>query len=187
MRVLICGIVGAAVAAAAWLGLEHWLQMDIGWLALAVGLVTGLSVHKAAGAATGGGYARGGFAALLVLAAIVGGRQLKVKVLEAVGGPATAIAEVTVSVDQADDSDDAATGEATDLEVEFQPNDRIGVGAAGNQKVSLKKRSSQMEIVWMCGAALVAYIIGKGGDPVPADDEENGEQSGEQSQDDSGE
>ncbi len=183
MRVLICGIVGAAAAAAVWLGLEHWLQKDIGWLALAVGLVTGWSVHKAAGSAVGGGYVRGAFAALLTLAAIVGGRQLYAKVMEAVNETAAPVAVVSVAEDQADDdSADAATSEGTDLEVEREPIDRFGPRGAAGQKMSLKKRFSQMEVVWMCAAALVAYIFGKGRDPILA----TAEQTAEQPQDDSG-
>ncbi len=188
MRVLICGIVGAAAAAAVWLGLEYWLEKDIGWLVIGVGLVTGWSVHNAAGSAAGGGYARGGFAALLALAAIVGGRQLYVMVIEAVNDTAKAVAIASVAEDQADDSADsaeAATGEGTDPEVELRPNKRIGIGGAGGQNVSLKKRFSQMEMVWMCAAALVAYVIGKGRDPIPATAENTAEQAGEQPKEDS--
>ncbi len=183
MRVLICGIVGAAAAAAVWLGLELWLQKDIGWLALAVGLVTGLSVHKAAGGATGGGYVRGGLAALLALAAIVGGYKLKAKVMEAVNDAAAAVAVASVAEDLADDdSDDTVTSGAADSRVELPPIEQIGIGEAGGHKVSLKKRCSQMDMVWMCAAALVAYIFGKGRDPILA----TAEQTGEQPQDDSG-
>ncbi len=183
MRILICGVVAAAAAAAVWLGLEHYLQKDLGWLALAVGLVTGLSVHKAAGGATGGGYARGGFAALLALAAIVGGRQVYAKVMEAVNDTATAIAVVSVAEDQADDdSDDVATGGGTSSEVEREPIDRIGIRGAAGPNMPMKKPFSQMEMVWMCAAALVAYIFGKGRDPIP----DAAEQTAEQPQDDSG-
>ncbi len=186
MRILICGVVAAAAAATVWLGLEHYLQKDLGWLALAVGLVTGLSVHKAAGGATGGGYARGGFAALLALAAIVGGRQVYAKVMEAVNDTATAIAVVSVAEDRADDSADAATSEGTDSEVEPRPIERIPTRGAGGYKVSMKKRFSEMEMVWMCAAVLVAYVVGKGRDHIPDTAENAAEQTGEQPKDDSG-
>ncbi len=185
MRILICGVVAAAAAAAVWLGLEHYLQKDLGWLALAVGLVTGLSVHKAAGGATGGGYARGGFAALLALAAIVGGRQVYAKVMEAMNDTATAIAVVSVAEDQADDSADAATSEGTDSEVEPRRSERSRTQGAGGHTV-LKKRFSQMEMVWMCAAVLVAYVVGKGRDHIPDTAENSAEQTGDQPKDDSG-
>ncbi len=173
MRVLICGVIGAVAAAAVWLGLEHYLQKDMGWLALAVGLVTGLSVHKGAGNATGGGYARGGFAALLALAAIVGGRQVYAKVMEAVNDSASAITVEEVVEDQtAGDSEEASTGEATESAVEERIEEPTRGGGVGGTKMPMKKRFSEMEMVWMCAAALVAYIVGKGPDPVPVEDEE---------------
>ena len=187
MRVLICGVVGAVAAAAVWLGLEHFLQKDIGWLALAVGLVTGLSVHKAGGSAVNGSYARGGLAALLALAAIVGGRQVYAKVMEAVNDNAAPAVVVAAAEGQADDdAADTATTESAESNVEPPPIEQIGIGKAGRQKVSLKKRSSQMEMVWMCAAGLVAYIIGKGRDPIPVAAEQTAEQTSEQPQDDSG-
>jgi hypothetical protein len=179
MRVLICGVIGAAAAAAAWLGLEHVLQKDIGWLAVLVGLVTGLSVHKGAGAATGGGYARGGLAALLALAAIVGGRQVYAKVMEAVNDTAAPVAVVSTAEETIDDSGEVTSeGSATTVE-EYQPEEPSRMGDGGAQKLPMKKRISEMEMVWMCAAALVAYIVGKGPDPVPVADEEAEGESGE--------
>lgn len=186
MRVLVCGVVAAAASAAVWLGLEYFLLMEIGWLAIAVGLVTGWSVRKSAGTATGGGYARGGLAALLALAAIAGGQQIKAKVMEALNDSATPIAVVSMTEDQADDdSADAATSAAADSEVELEqpPIERIGIGAPGRHKMS---RFSEMGMVWMCAAGLVAYIIGKGRDPIPASAEKTAEKTAEQPQDDSG-
>jgi len=180
MRVLICGVIGAAAAAAAWLGLEHVLQKDVGWLAVLVGLVTGLSVHKGAGAATGGGYARGGLAALLALAAIVGGRQVYAKVMEAVNDTAAPVAVVSTTEETVDDDSGEVSSEgAVIVEEEYQPDEPSRMGDGGAQKLPLKKRMSEMEMVWMCAAALVAYIVGKGPDAVPvADDDADGE-SGE--------
>lgn len=170
MRVLICGVIGAVVAATAWLGLEFFLQKDIGWLAIAVGLVTGLSVHKGAGSVTGGGYARGAFAALLALAAIVGGRQAYAKVMEAVNNSAAPIAVVTGTVEEADDdtSSKVATSEETVPEVEVETISLISLA----EKVSMRKQFSLMEMIWMCSAALIAYVTGKGPDVVAVEEEQ---------------
>lgn len=182
MRVLICGVIGAVVAAAAWLGLEHYLQRDVGWLAVAVGLVTGLSVHKGAGSALGGGYARGGLAALLALAAIVGGRQVYAKVMEAVNESAKAVVtapvEGTKTADDSGDEDTSSSG-VTDPEVEDLREGPSRMGGVAGQKMPMKKRFSEMEMVWMVGAALLAYITGKGPDPVPVSEEKADEKTDE--------
>ena len=174
MRVLICGVIGAVVAAAAWLGLEHVTQKDMGWLALVVGLVTGMAVHKAAGPAPGGGYARGGLAALLALAAIVGGRQVYAKVMEAVNDTAV---PVTVAAGDEEGTDDASgdelAGDATAAaeKERSEMDSRIG-GATAGANLPVKKRFSEWETVWMCGAALLAYLVGKGPDVPPVTEEE---------------
>jgi len=180
MRVLICGVIGAAAAAAAWLGLEHVLQKDVGWLAVLVGLVTGFSVHKGAGAATGGGYARGGLAALLALAAIVGGRQVYAKVMESVNDTAAPVAVVSTGEEAVVDDSGEVSSEGAVTVVEEAPMEGLSRdGGGGAQKVPMKKRDFQMEMVWMCAAALVAYIVGKGPDAVPVADEESEGESGE--------
>jgi hypothetical protein len=45
-----------------------------------------------------------------------------------------------------------------------------------------KNQFSSIDMVWMCAATLVAYIVGKGPDPISAEDEEAGEQTGQSSQ-----
>ena len=173
MRVLICGVIGAVVSAAAWLGLEHQLQKDFGWLALLVGLVTGWCVHKAAGAAAGGGYARGGLAALLALAAIVGGRQAYAKVMQATNKSAAPVAVVSQPADEADQSEDSTAETATDSSPEVEAEEPAFMGPSGvAQKLPMKKRFSEWEMVWMCGAALLAYLVGKGPDVVAVTEEE---------------
>jgi hypothetical protein len=183
MRVLVCGVIGAVVATAAWLGLEHVLEKDMGWLAIGVGLVAGVCIHKAAGNATGGGYVRGGFAALLALAAIVGGRQVYAKVMESVNEAAAAVPGVAEPVDPADDdSASSSTGGEIDSVADERPERPTPTGGQAGIKPQLKNQFSAIEMVWMCAAALVAYIVGKGPDPIHAEDEEAGEQTGQSSQ-----
>ena len=82
MRVLIGGIVGAAAAAAVWMAIEHNTKQEFGWMAVAVGVVTGLAVHWAAGAGSRGSYGRGGLAAVLALLACVYCPQVYAKVMQ---------------------------------------------------------------------------------------------------------
>ena len=50
MRSVIGGAVAALIAAVAWLALEHLAQQELGWLTIAVGLVTGCGVRLSTGA-----------------------------------------------------------------------------------------------------------------------------------------
>jgi len=181
MRVIVAGIIGAAVAAAVWLGAEHMSPKDLGWLSTLVGLVTGCSVHKAAGAGAGGGYVRGGLAVILTLAAIVGGRQVYAKVMQATNQAAAAVMQPAVpnteaAADKADDDGTEGAVEnpdteidmtVTDTEIDMTVTDMVP-GKVGNQKLPLKKGKSEIDMLWMCLAALAAYVVGKGSDAVKA-------------------
>ena len=172
MRVIVAGIIGAAVAAAVWLGAEHMSPKDLGWLSILVGLVTGCSVLKAAGAGAGGGYVRGGLAVILTLAAIVGGRQVYAKVMQATNQAAAAVMQPAVpnaesAADKADDDGTEGAVEKPDTEIDMTVTDMVP-GKVGNQKLPLKKGKSEIDMLWMCLAALAAYVVGKGSDAVKA-------------------
>ena len=178
MRVLISGVIGAAVAAAAWLGLEHSLQRDLGWLAIGVGLVTGLCVHKAAGAATGGGYVRGALSVIIALAAIVGGRQIYAKAMEAtsesLAGTAKPVMVDAPAEDATGESGEAEEGEDAEAPAPIEKPkvaEQLS-GPAAKPKVAMKKRLSEMDFVWIGVAALAAYITGKGPDAKPVTEEQ---------------
>jgi hypothetical protein len=81
MRVLIGGVVGAVAASAGWMAIEHTTSQEFGWMAVGVGLITGLAVHKLAGSGSRGSYARGALAAVLTLIACVGCRLVYAKVM----------------------------------------------------------------------------------------------------------
>ena len=109
MKTLVCGIIGAAVAVAAWLALEIVTVKEFGWMAVLVGLVTGVVMHMAAGAHAGESYGRGALAALLALAACVGGPRLKVEYMQSL--TAEEVGEVKVDP-VADNGESAAAGAA---------------------------------------------------------------------------
>jgi type IV secretory pathway VirB10-like protein len=88
MRVVLGGIVAAAATTAAWLGLETVLHANLAWMACAVGLVTGLCVHRLAGPHAGASVARGTLAAVLTAAAMTAGIQI-VTMLTVRAGPET--------------------------------------------------------------------------------------------------
>ncbi|MCG8449194.1 MAG: hypothetical protein MI725_06395 [Pirellulales bacterium] len=176
MRVLIGGILGAAASAAAWLGLESVLEKEFGWAAILVGLVTGMAVHAAAGKPTGVGYLRGALAAVLALAGIVGGQMVKAEIMKASNAAqkVAEVPEVKPAEGQADE-DEAADTEGEVAEPMEPMADMTGLGDRDPTrfgKQNLKKSLSQWDMVYLCGAALVAYMIGKGSDGPKAVSEE---------------
>ncbi len=166
MRVLIGGVIGAAVAATVWLGLEFYLKQEFGWLACFVGVVTGLCVHKAAGANASGSYARGALAVAIALGAIVFGRQAYAKVMQVVVNQdkAAVVADVDTDASRAGEDDSEDVSEETDALL--FPEMEIESSVLGDQNLPLEKRFTEMDTVWMCVGALAAYVIGKGRDQV---------------------
>ena len=100
MRVLIGGIVGAVVAAVVWMAIEHNTKRELGWMAVAVGLMTGLAVRRAAGAGARASYVRGALAVVLAMIACVGARQVYANVIsqasKGTAGPAVVAATAPV-------------------------------------------------------------------------------------------
>ena len=170
-RVLFAGMIGAAVAAAVWLGLEYVTQMNLDWLSCGVGVVTGYCVHRAAGPHSGGSFVRGALSVLLTLVAIVGGRQVYVKVIEANAGVAstkTIVAPLMSDPEAADGQEDATekVDEAltqTDKVTRQRP---LGAETVGSSQLPLKSSLSEWDMLWICLAALAAYVVGKGRDEV---------------------
>jgi hypothetical protein len=190
MRVLVGGIIGAAVAVAVWLGLEHVTQMDLGWLVCGVGVITGYCVHRAAGPRSGGSFVRGGLSVLLALVAIVGGRLVYAKVMEGTAGKAMAVAvadEPGGDEAQVEQSQEVEAQKVETQEVETQEEseetteestatsqrsatvDERSVAPVGMGPIAIPSRKpsfSQLGMLWMSLAALAAYVIGKGRDEV---------------------
>jgi len=185
MGVFISGLLGAIASAGAWFGLEHFMEKEFGWLACAVGLVTGLAVHAAAAKPGGAGYARGAMAALLTLAAIVGGPRVKAEVMMVANKevPVKSAAQdpVVLPADEDAKEGDAPQDAVADVPAIETAGKRPGeaprfegAGLAGQGKQTLKKSLSEWDVIWISGAALVAYIVGKGRDQMPGapDDQE---------------
>ncbi|MEM8944952.1 MAG: hypothetical protein AAGD11_07180 [Planctomycetota bacterium] len=191
MRALLGGIVGAVVSATAWLGIEHIQQTNYGWLVILVGLVTGVSVNKA-GAGSSAGFARGALAMVLTLAGIVGGQKGYAKFMEATTSTeavATAAAiEVGGDDEEADDEEADADSERTPAPpIETTP---VDLGSRSYSKSAMKKNFGEWDMIWMCVAALAAYVTGKGGaDKIVAEEQQDGEapSSDEPSGDEAGE
>ncbi|MEO2046629.1 MAG: hypothetical protein ABGX16_08655 [Pirellulales bacterium] len=168
-RGLVGGMIGAAVAATVWLGLEHITRMDLGWLSCAVGIVTGDCVHRAAGPNSGGSFVRGILSIILTLVAIVGGRQVFVKVMEAnaslvstktIVAPVLSEPEAIVRQEDTSGNNDETLPQTANEARSILP----GARTVGSSQVSLKSSFSEWAMLWMGLAALAAYILGKGRD-----------------------
>jgi len=170
MRVLLAGIVGAIVSSGAWLALEHVTLKDFGWLAVLVGLVTGIAIHIGAGTGAKQSYLRGALAIALALTACVGGRQVYAKYMQKMNVANQPAIVASVQKDSGEDAGDSTeiSGEAVDDAPELDRlTDARRTGNMGTRKSSLKSSMGVWDMLWLCLAALAAYVTGKGRD-LPA-------------------
>jgi hypothetical protein len=171
MRVLIGGFIGAAVSAAAWFGLEYATGREFGWLAIAVGVITGICVNVAAGAGAAASYGRAALAVLLTMLALVGGRVVYAQVMRSVSQVTTVVpgedlAAADTPVQEAQEADGETTGDAT-VPAERTPFDFRGEPGLSFQKPKATSLN-ELDMLWMGLAALMAYFFGKGsGKPAP--------------------
>jgi len=169
MRIFFAGLIGAAVTTVVWLALEYVTLMDFGWLSCGVGVVTGYCVHRAAGPHSGGSFVRGALSVLLTLAVIVGGRQVYAKVMNTITVRAQVVPVMSDS--ETKDTSGETVGEvdraiprlASEAELRGGP-----FGLDSGSPLAQKKAFSDWDMLWMCLAALAAYVIGKGRDEVAA-------------------
>jgi len=171
MRVLLGGIIGAAVAASAWMAIEHSTQQELGWMAIAVGLVTGFAVHKAAGAGSRSSYARGAMAVLFALIACVGSRQVYAKIMKQSASTAVAAASVEAGEEAATEETDSEQPAESPKQVLQLADQEVFTASVYGGK-SIAKGLSQWDMLWLSGAALSAYVVGKGRDQAAASAEE---------------
>lgn len=169
MRVLICGLIGAAVSSAAWLGLEYAMAQEFAWLAIAVGVITGMCVNAAAGAGAAASYGRAALAVLLTMLALICGPGAKAAIMRS-------ISQVTTVVAKDNATEDAPAAEAQKTEGDAvaadaaTPAERMPVDLRGETGLNFQKtkNTSDLDILWMGLAALSAYFFGKGsGKPAP--------------------
>ncbi len=172
MRVLLSGLVGAAVSAAAWFAIEYSTHHEFGWLAIAVGLATGLCVNAAAGAAAPQSIGRAVLAVVLTLAAVVGGRMVYASVMQTLNRASTiAATQLKPNAEVSDDEEDAKVV-AGDNEVASvrEPLEERGGSSKSTKRLPLNRpgvnTGSAFDLVWMGVAALVAYLTGKGSGPA---------------------
>ena len=172
---------GGAIGAAIWVSIEYFTQSEFAWMAWPVGLLVGWGVHKFASADTRGGFFRGAVAAMLALAAILGAGWSKQAILTKQAAKTATPAVVGTTMDP--EGDEQNNLDATDATATLE----LGAQQTGllHGVLETKPRNAfqNMDMLWLCLAALTAYVVGKGSgsDPVRSEelaDEE--EQAGEE-------
>ena len=179
MKTLLSGIIGAAASTVGWFALVHNFEGHFPYLALAVGAVTGFAVRKAAAANSGESIAQGAMAAVIALAACVGGEFGYKAFMENVNKNAEkpqlpqviAQADEEESAEPADGEDAAEENEDAVAEGDDAPERRpLDVRQAGidSKDPAFKigkldtSKGSMLDLIWLCGSALLAYVVGKG-------------------------
>ncbi len=166
MRVLLSGVIGAVASSAAWLVAEHSQQTSYGWMVCFIGLITGLLVHKASRAGSRGGFARGALAAVLTLAAIVGGQKAYAVYMQTTSKAANTLAVQNAPVVTEPAGNDTAKDAAPAEVLMDLGEEAIGRVPSSYTKTAIKKNLSDWDMVWMGIAALAAYVTGKGSEAV---------------------
>lgn len=173
MRVLLGGLIGAAASAAAWFFIEYTAKQEFGWMAIAVGVVTGLCVNAGAPKGAPQSYGRAALAVLLTMVAIVGGRMVYANVMRNISQVTTVVAPSEKNATDEPEGDEPAAAVAASSEQEAtvaREEERGASGALGSPRMAKPTASSykELEVVWMAVAALAAYLTGKGsGKPGP--------------------
>ena len=164
MRVLLGGLVGAAASAAAWFFIEYATGHEFGWLAIAVGFITGMCINAAAGAGAAASYGRAALAVILTMMAMILGRTAYAKVMQNV----THVTTIAPAAGTADDAPAAReNGASADEAAEVVPVERER-GSLGGPSTGLRMQRptagsvSELDMLWMGLAALAAYFTGKG-------------------------
>jgi hypothetical protein len=183
------GIVGGVVGAAVWVAIEYSSQSELAWMAWPVGLLVGWGVRKCAAADTRGGFLRGAIAALLALAAVMGAGWSKQKIMTRQAGQVIAPA-IVVTTGGADVGDQKITDDASEA-IETVTVD-FGKTSAGLPHSPIGSKTGNtmqnMDMLWLCLAALTAYVVGKGSgsDSVLNEEESADEELADEESEDGG-
>ena len=163
LKWLFGGIVGGTIGAAAWVAMEYAMQSEFAWMAWPVGLMVGWGVHKFAVAGTRGGTLRGAVAAVLALAAILAAGSAKAKIMTKQAARAATPAVVGTTSETGvvgqDDAEAVETIDRTTVELGESPP-RLFTGSMESKPRNAFQ--NPMDMLWLCLAALTAYIVGKG-------------------------
>lgn len=153
------------------------MAQEFPYLALVVGLITGIVVRSAA--ASGESIGRGAMAAVVALAACAGAPFAKMAYMQNQTKDADKpqqVAEADKSADDEEAGDEEGDAEESD-EPEVEVAAREAVAAPADKlKIKMeapsKDKDDIMSLVWLSGASILAYVVGKGGTAAAAQSSE---------------
>jgi hypothetical protein len=167
-KTLVGAIIGAALGIGLLVGIQFLTGLDKAWLAIPVGLLTGLGVRSMVSTSGHASYARGALTAILALAAYLGGTYLFSELAtRRANARQLAVAPPVVAPDAKDDAP------AGDVEVAAEPSEPVvaRVAETRGEGVGIDKRRQQFapwDFAWLTIAALLAYELGRGTSAPPA-------------------
>jgi len=165
-KALVGAIIGAAVGIVLLLVAYRFFEMTDVWLALPFAFVTGLGVRLLGNTPGRSSYVRGALTMVIALAAYLGGGRLVAQVATSRAN-APIEKKVTPPADaSADKSDGETAEEATDEPQDAAPAAAQAPTAAPGPvfaKPQMQRAFSTWDFIWLCAAALCAYIMGSEG------------------------
>jgi hypothetical protein len=174
-KTVIGAVVGAAVGVIAHVVLEGYVMKsgEAPWMAVVIGLLTGLGVRKFDPTVIGSvSYLRGALSALIALAGIVGGMQLVAKAVQARNASAIVSAPKTDPKPAAEPAAEEAEAPAAEEAPVVAP-DRTERSdnflAAGRMKA--RKDFSPIQFAMIAVGAFLAYELARGSSKVVVADD----------------
>jgi hypothetical protein len=170
-KALLGAIIGAAIGIGLLLAAYLLFQKDNVWLAIPFALITGLGARflSSTGRAS---YARGALTMVIALAAYIGGWVIVSKVATAKANapmqkPPVAAQDAPVEGEPTDEADAETPVETPAVE---QPKAAAPRADVPRPRPDAPRAFSTWDFIWLCVAALCAYIVGSGSDSgaVPA-------------------
>jgi hypothetical protein len=158
-------IIGAAISIGLLLAVYLLFQLDAVWLAIPFALITALTVR--AMSSTGrASYVRGALTMVIALAAYIGGWVLVSKVAVANANkpmpkPPVSAQEAPADGEVTDEADAEAPVETPAVE---QPKAAAPRADIPRPRADAPRAFSTWDFIWLCVAALCAYIVGSGSD-----------------------
>jgi hypothetical protein len=164
-KALLGAIIGAAIGIGLLLAVYLVFQKDNVWLAIPFALITGLGARMLS--STGrASYVRGALTMVIALAAYIGGWVLVSKVAVAKANapmpkPPVSAEEAPADGEPTDEADAEPPVEAPAAEQPKAAAPRVDIP---RPRADATRAFSTWDFIWLCVAALCAYIVGSGSD-----------------------
>jgi hypothetical protein len=162
-KTLVGAIIGAALGIGLLVLVYLLFNLEQVWLAIPVGILTGLGVRTLVSTSGHASYLRGAITGVLALAAYLGGWYVVKEVaVRRAGAPAQRPANVVTAQAEEDTDEPSGDADAQPVPVPQRPVPRPGVAGEGIRKAPGPSQFSTFDFIYLCVAALIAYELGRG-------------------------